>query len=107
MYVYVYVFGHVMLQLGGFYIWTFGYQMVRNSAKKLQAQEALSLAIEDANVRSQLLDSNLQDFLPIRDDPESQSNVSCIKLSAIIPFLFVHPISSAQVPKNFTCRMEQ
>nr|GMC76855.1 protein PIN-LIKES 7-like [Ipomoea batatas]GMD12680.1 protein PIN-LIKES 7-like [Ipomoea batatas] len=57
------------MALGGFYIWTFGYQMIRNSAKKLQAQEALSQAIKetnkdlDADLRAQLLHNS--------NDPEN------------------------------------
>ncbi|XP_019185490.1 PREDICTED: protein PIN-LIKES 7-like [Ipomoea nil] len=61
------------MALGGFYIWTFGYQMVRNSAKKLQAQEALSEAIKEANND---LDADLraQLFHNSNDDPENPNN---------------------------------
>ncbi|XP_019185489.1 PREDICTED: protein PIN-LIKES 7-like isoform X2 [Ipomoea nil] len=60
------------MALGGFYIWTIGYHMIRSSAKKLEAQEALSKAIKEANndvdadLRAQLIHNT--------NDPENPNN---------------------------------
>ncbi|XP_055805890.1 protein PIN-LIKES 7-like [Solanum dulcamara] len=60
------------MALGGFYIWTFTYQLIRSSSLKFKAlkaeeEEALKEPNKDldTNEKSNLLDNNSQDQLPI------------------------------------------
>lgn len=62
----------LILQLGGFYIWTFTYQLIRSSSLKFKAlkaaeEEAFKEPNKDldTNEKSNLLDNNSQDQLPI------------------------------------------
>lgn len=70
----------LILQLGGFYIWTFTYQLITNSSLKFKAlkaaeEEAFKEPNKDleTNEKSYLLDNNSQDQLPITV-PKSTEN---------------------------------
>lgn len=74
------------MALGGFYIWTFTYQLIRNSSLKFKAlkaeeEEAFKEPNKDLDTdeKSYLLDNNSQDQLPI-SVPKSTENQtkSCI-----------------------------
>lgn len=74
------------MALGGFYIWTFTYQLIRNSSLKFKAlQTAEEEAFKepnkdlDTNEKSYLLDNNSQDQLPISVSKSSENQTkSCI-----------------------------
>ncbi|KAM3285600.1 protein PIN-LIKES 7 [Capsicum chacoense] len=70
----------LILQLGGFYIWTYTYQLIRSSSLKFKAQKtAEEEAFKepnkdlDTNEKSYLLDNNSQDQLPISVTKSSEN----------------------------------
>lgn len=90
-----------LLQLGGFYIWTYTYQLIRSSAAKLQeikAADEVSKAPNndlEANQETHLLKGGDQEQIPIAvassksidDDTESQAvSVVLCRLQFAISF---------------------
>ncbi|XVF18166.1 hypothetical protein REPUB_Repub10bG0189000 [Reevesia pubescens] len=82
------------MALGGFYIWTISYQMVKSSAVKFRALEAAEEFVSkepnknlDATAESQLLKGESEGQVAITmatnfvEDPENQANVSQVESS--------------------------
>ncbi|KAK4368228.1 hypothetical protein RND71_012020 [Anisodus tanguticus] len=79
------------MALGGFYIWTYTYQLIRSSSLKFKAlksaeEEAFKEPNKglDTNEKSYLLDNNAQDQLPVSVTKSTENQTILSKLAAEI-----------------------
>lgn len=92
-------------QLGGFYIWTYTYQLIKSSALKYKAGKAAQVEALtepnkdlDADVKSHLLEANAQEHDSVSVD-STESTEDDVENQKVSPFILLTFYSNA-MPKG-------